>query len=156
MSSYYASCYWCLSEARCIFATAGRSRASGSSWETELKVKAMVFEALLCVWHCARLDAVNSSPSGCHPPGPEQPEPDGYLVQGNHHEPLSRYPQRAGCCTSLLTHLQSLFGFCCCLFFVFKAFLVLTVLLSQLSQAATQFFFLSKCLVRDRHTRTPH
>ena len=30
---------------------------------------------------------------------------------------------------------------CCCLFFVFKAFLVLTVLLSQLSQAATQFFF---------------
>lgn len=40
--------------------------------------------------------------------------------------------------------------------FVFKAFLVLTVLLSQLSQAATQVFFLPKCLVEDRRTRTPH
>lgn len=89
----------------------GTSRASGSSWATELKAGAIGFVALLCVcvwggWYCAKLAAVNSSPSGCHPP--EAEKPGGDLV--NPQEPRSCYPQRAGHCTSLLTHMRGFFG----------------------------------------------
>lgn len=57
-------------------------------------------------WYCAKLAAVNSSPSGCHPP--EAEKPGGDLV--NPQEPHSCYPQRAGHCTSLLTHMRGFFG----------------------------------------------